>query len=451
MKLEMKEGLIKKTKAWGKKAFDIQSRILIRNSSWVFSENLTRTSLNFIRAIVIARVLGAELYGTYAMVVAFCMTVQEFFNLNLGTTVVKFGAEFKAEQRKDRLLSLIKAAFFTTLITAIISILTIFLLICFSYETFVKKPNLGIFVVGYAIAWSTNYFDFISSSILRLFFKFKLNSLIRIIMSFIEFVLIICAILVFKRNLGMFFLAVIGARLINSAIINIAAYIELKGEFKDVSGREKLKDIRSHWKRIRNFTVNNSLSRTVFNLINQGDILLVGMLTNVQQAGYYAIAKKLAFSILMLSNPFANAVFPQFSKLIAEKRKKEIKTMIVKIEKIIGSPVLLSLTAVFFFRKDIIKLIFGPEYIPAADIFFILMIVAAIVAVSFWNLPLIQSIGKVGFRLKIYIIALVVEVIISVVLYPYLEALGISIAVLTAFGLINGFFALENFRYLKKA
>ena len=63
MKLEMKEGLIEKTKVWGKKAFDIQSRILIRNSSWVFSENLTRTLLNFIRAIVIARVLDTNFFA----------------------------------------------------------------------------------------------------------------------------------------------------------------------------------------------------------------------------------------------------------------------------------------------------------------------------------------------------------------------------------------------------
>ena len=345
---------------------------------------------------------------------------------------------------------LIRSAFLATLITAAISIITILTLISFSYDTFIKKPALSIYVIGYALAWSTNYIDYISSSVLRLFFKFKLNSLIRIVMSVVEFVLIISAVLIFKQNLAMFFLAVICARLVNSAFINIAAFLELKDEFRGKRTRERIRNLKEYWKRIRNFTINNSLGRTVFSLINQGDVLLVGILTDAVQAGYYAIAKKLAFSILRLSDPLANAAFPQFSQLVVAKRKQEIKTMIIKIEKIISIPASLLLMAVFFIRKEIILLFFGSEYLPAADIFFVLIIVASVMAVFFWNLPLIQSIGKVALRLKVYIAALLVEIILAVFLYPSLGALGVSIAVLSAFLLINGLFAHINFKYMRE-
>ena len=121
--------VVQKIKAAGRKLFDKQSRILIKNSSWVFLENFIRTVLNFTRAIIIARVLGAELYGTFVMVVAFCMTTQEFFNFNIGTTVVKFGAEFKSEKNYDLLTIIIKGALYLTLITATVSIVVVGLLI----------------------------------------------------------------------------------------------------------------------------------------------------------------------------------------------------------------------------------------------------------------------------------------------------------------------------------
>lgn len=431
------------------KYFDKQSRILLKNSSWVFLENFIRTILNFTRAIIIARVLGAELYGIFAMVVAFCMTTQEFFNLNLGTTVVKFGAIFRADKRMDQLTILVKGAVFITIITALVSVLTIWLLLTFSYDTFIKTSGLTIFVVGYAMAWSSNYFDYISSSILRLFFKFKVNSVVRIVMLIIEFITIVITLIIFKKNLIAFFSAVIFARLINTSIINIVAYLEVKEDLR-MDTRLKFFKIKDHWREIRSFTINNSLSRTVFNFINQGDILLVGLLTGVAQAGYYAIAKKLAYSILRLSNPLTNAIFPQLSQLIADKKMREIKIMIIKFIKIFSVPSIVSLFLVFLFKEEIINLIFGTEYLPAANIFFVLMIVSVVMSISFWNLPLIQSIGKVGLRLIVYIIALFIGVLASIMFYSSLGAIGIAYAVLISFIFINIAFLFINFSFLNK-
>lgn len=443
--------LIEFLRRWLRVKLDFQSRVLLRNSSWVFGENLVRTMLNFLRAIMVARILGAELYGTYAVVVAFCMTVQEIFNLNLGTTVIKFGAEFRSENRLDRLTALVSGAVGVTLITATVSVLTIGALISVSYATFIKQPGLGVLVIAYSVAWSTNYFDYISSSMLMLFDRFRLNSLIRMVMNLVEFVFIVVALLVFKRNLPLFFAAVIAARLLNSAIINLASYNEFREEIPRTDAKVRIRSMGSRWRDIRNFTIQNSLGRTVFNVINQGDVLLVGVLTSASQAGYYAIAKKLAFSILRLSDPLSRAIFPQFSRLIAERRLSEIRVMITRFLRIGTLPSVLLLGGVFTFRVSIIDLLFGSQYVPAADSFFALMVVAVIMALCFWNRPMIQSTGRVGLRLVVYIIALLVEVLVALLLYPGLEALGIAISVLAAFLIINISFAVVNFNYLKHA
>jgi hypothetical protein len=76
-----------------KERLDGQLKVLIKNSSWVFFANGVRTLLTFVKSIIIARGLGADLYGNYVLVVAFVGTIQEFFNLNIGAAVIKFGAD----------------------------------------------------------------------------------------------------------------------------------------------------------------------------------------------------------------------------------------------------------------------------------------------------------------------------------------------------------------------
>ena len=91
-----------------KKRLDKESKTLFKNSSWVFFSNFFSTALAFLRSVVIARGLGAEIYGTYAIVVAFVALIQEFLNPNIGTALIKFGAVYHDEQRTDKLMAMVK-------------------------------------------------------------------------------------------------------------------------------------------------------------------------------------------------------------------------------------------------------------------------------------------------------------------------------------------------------
>ncbi|MBK8414958.1 MAG: oligosaccharide flippase family protein [Bacteroidetes bacterium] len=53
--------------------------------------------MTFIRSIVIARGLGAELYGIFAVMTAFIVTIQAILNLNLGAVVIRFGSKYKTD------------------------------------------------------------------------------------------------------------------------------------------------------------------------------------------------------------------------------------------------------------------------------------------------------------------------------------------------------------------
>ncbi|MBL0340965.1 MAG: oligosaccharide flippase family protein [Bacteroidetes bacterium] len=215
-----------------KSKLDSQSKTLFKNSSWVFVSNMIGTALTFVRAIIIARGLGAELFGIYTVIIAFIATVMEVLNLNLVTPLIRYGALYKEEQRPDKIVALIKLCLLTTLIISMLSILAVSVLTFTSYSTFIKAPGLEWFSISYSFVASILLFNNISRGALRLYFRFKVNSIIQVIMDVAELALIAIAVLIFPKQLDYFLIAILTSRLINGIIPTVAAFKELMPELK---------------------------------------------------------------------------------------------------------------------------------------------------------------------------------------------------------------------------
>lgn len=408
---------------------DTQSKLLLKNSGWVFFSNFFSTGLAFLRSVIIARGLGPGVYGTYAIVVAFVGLVQEFLNLNVGTALIKFGAVYHTENRNDKLMSFVKSGLLVSFIMAVFSIVVIAILCAVSYDTFIDKPDLEWFIISYAVAASITYVNSISRAMLRLHYKFRMSSIIQMIMDVIETVAIAIAVYFYPKNLNVFFVAIIITRFLNGFICNLLAYYELKQELMPhLSAPMHL--IRDERKSIWDFIFGNSIGNSLKTIISQGDVLLLGILSGPQQVGFYAVAKKLAYSVLTLSDPLVQSIYPQLSKLLAEKKYREMKQMLVKITSIALIPGLIFIVLTYFLNEWIITTVYGMEYLPATTAFLYFVIGAVLGATTFWTLPLVQSLGIVRIRIKVYIATIVLGTTLAYLLVPTMHNAGMSLALL---------------------
>lgn len=442
------EKLIDIAKAGVGKRLDRESKTLFRNSSWIFVSNFTGIALSLVRSVVIARGLGAETFGSYTIVVAFVVIVQEFLNLNLGTAIIKFGAKYHHDNRIDKLVAFIKASLRITALMMIISIVVIACLAVFSYSLFVHKPDLEWFVIFYAIASGTKYFNAISNGILRLYFKFRLNSIIQIIMNVIETSLVVIAVLLYPRNLHVFFIAVITGCFLNGLISNWMAYWELRKEFKPFLDA-KFDLIRDEMKQVKTFVIGNSLGNSLKSVMAQGDVLLLGALSGPVPVAFYSIAKKLAYSILTLTDPFMQSIFPQFSKLLAGEKFIETKRMLRKITMIAAIPSVVFILVTLFFKEWLFVTIFGREYIGSVYPFIYLLLSAVFSSVTFWALPLIVSLGLVRLRIQVYLLAIAAGAAIAYLSIPRMQASGMALALLCVNVIINTVFIYIGYRKMK--
>lgn len=413
------------------KRFDPESKNLLKNSSWVTVANTLGAIFAFVKTIAITRILGAELFGTYALAIAFIITTQEFLRLNISMGLIRYGAIYASEDRKDKIVAIIKFSLGLSTISAILSIIVLGIITLFSYSTFIKAPGLTIYIIAFAFANSLNFIDAISKASLKLFYKFKTNSIIQMIMDTVETTIVISTLYIYGANLEAFFTAVISARVLNSITCNIAAYRELSLELSPYL-KSQIKLIQYHKKEFFSYIFGNSLSSSLKVLMNQGDVLLLGNMGSTSAVGIYATAKKLAYSVLTLTDPLASSIFPQLSHLIASKDHLKIKVMIKKITGIMLIPSLFVLIICFFLKATIIEFLFGKEFIEAAEPFMILLICALQGAVFFWALPLIQSMGLIKKRFLVYLSAIIIGGITSILLIPSWNESGAAIGLLVA-------------------
>jgi len=412
-----------------KKKLDPESKILFRNSSWVFFSNFFSTGLAFLRSILIARGLGVSVYGTYVVVVAFVGLIQEFLNLNIGTALIRFGAVYHAEGRKDKLMALVKVSLFFSFVMALLSIVVIALLSRLSYSTFISEPGLEWFIVAYAAAASVTYLNSVSRGLLRLYYKFRLSSIIQMIMDVIETAAIAIAVIFYPRDLNIFFIAVIITRFLNGFICNALAFWELRKEL-GVSESSPVSLIRGDLNEFKKYVLGNSLGNSLKTLISQGDIVLLRALTSAEQVGLYNVAKKLAYAVLTLSDPLVQSIFPQFSRMLAEKKFLETRRMIFRISSLAIVPAALFMVLTIAFSQSIVGLIYGAEYLASAGSFRFFIIGATTASVTFWMLPLVLSLGLIKERLGIYVITIIVGVLLSILIVPSQQASGMAMVLL---------------------
>jgi O-antigen/teichoic acid export membrane protein len=423
-----------------KRFFDLQSITLLKNSSWVFVSNFIGAVLAFAKAILVARLLGAESYGVFTVIIVFIGTIIEVFNLNLGAALIRFGSGYNTEGRNDKVLALIKASLLASCLVLTVSVLATTLFTLFSYDSFILKPDLEWFSILYAIAAGSVFFNQIGRSALRLFFRFKKNALIQIVLDLIDFSVIVTALLFYPSRLDIFLTAVLITTFINGVIPNIAAWKELKPElpgWTDVSIKSILPDL----KPIRSFVFRNSLAKTLQSLTNKGDVLILGLLSaNPVQVGLYAVGKKLAYYVLMFTDPLVTSVYPQFCKLREEKNHSAILKMIRRLTLLSAGPAVLFVSLSFLIGEWAVTLIFGKDYTSAGVTFGVLSISAALQASLFWMQPLLQAFDLMSQRVWVFLTGIITGAAAAWLLVPVSGSTGMAWAVVVSQLIMTSFF-----------
>jgi O-antigen/teichoic acid export membrane protein len=403
--------------------------IMLKNGSLILSSNLFKALLNFIRSIVVARALGVDLLGTFALISAFSLFVLGFFDFTLSTAIIKFNAKH-LNKNQDKFNGILKLGYLTIFFVIPIYLALIYAVLYFSYDTFFTIPDLQLYIYCFATISALALFDGFAQSLLRLTNNFKLEAMIAITISVIEFIFFVGAIFMYENSFSMFLVAVIISKILGFLLFNIITFRKISLSFFKILMTPLSVVEHEEKKAFVNFCTHNYLAKLCKNAVDTGDILLLGYFSTETQIGLFTIAKKLGKTVFIFVDPLIKSSFPQLSKLYIEKQFGEIKKLIVSFLKLLIIPAVVGTTIAFFFAGTLIEIAYGGEFLGATPIFSILLVSFVIQALFFWTLPLLWSMGLANYRLYINFTVMAIGVPLSVYFIPNYLGIGAAIVVL---------------------
>lgn len=203
---------------------------------------------------------------------------------------------------------------------------------------------------------------------------------------------------------------------LSSASITVAGYVQMRRLTSELGTEQAPAGVDR--KAFIHFSLATSTSGLLNALRQKGEPLLIGALVGVGAVGAYAVAARISLVILRFADAARMSVYPEIAGLVArdqadEARKVAFRT--VKIGTIVAIPAYI---VVILFGRQIMTLLFGPEFAHGYLSLIFLISAAGIYTTVFAMGPLIQQIYGAGRLLLINLIAFAGFLASTVVILP---------------------------------
>ncbi|WP_439128205.1 oligosaccharide flippase family protein [Polaribacter sp.] len=386
---------------------DFKKKIVFRNYFFLLIIQFTNIVLPLITFPYLVRVLGAKNYGIVMMAHSLAIFLGIIVDFGFNISATREVSLLKGD--KELLSKFYSNVILIKTFLVLISFGILLFIVSFVYKFNVNKEvylySFGI-VLGQAL-FPTWFFQGIE--------KMKIITFINLLSKIIFTALIF----IFIRQENDFLLAPI----FNSLGFIISGFLGLLISFKYVNVSKP-----NFQKIIQIIKESFSLfSSNVFvSLYTTLNTLILGLFTSELLAGVYVSMEKLIVAIKSLYSPLYQAIFPNISN------KKNIE--IIKYVKRLIVPVLLSGVAIMLFvivfAENILEFVFDNELITSY--YFILQILASIAVFSSLNMLyvtlLLPALKKYNKRLKLLVLAGIVNIIIVIPLIKLYSIKGVAIS-----------------------
>lgn len=391
---------------------------IIRNFSFLTLSQIGEKIFNFLLVIVLARYLGVEEYGVYALAISFVGMFGNLFdgglNFLLTREIASYGRNDALFFRQTLLLKVIVGtAVFAGLIVAAIGM---------QYEARVVY-SIILFAAATLIVSFSNTFRAVFMGHERMEFEGGIAVFYR----FFVFV-------------GVFFLLTAGAALpqlmlpyiVAALTVLILSYYLQAKMFPAMRSVEYLNITKFElFKQAMPFAVGAVMSEIYFNV----DSVMLSKLGDIKTVGNYNAAYRLVFAGLLLANGLSLAVYPYFAKIWKKDRSHVfgVFNSLFKLLLAISLPVSFIIA---FFANDIIVFVFGDKFYASGPILQIL--IWTLIPLYLYHITgrTLEAIGEQGFVARTMVVSVAGNILLNAILIPSFGAKGAAAATLLSTSLI---------------
>ena len=385
-----------------------QIKTIFKNMSWLLISQIIASVCGFIWTILIARYLGVNEYGILGFAISLTGILGITMDFGISTHIIRHisTSPESAEKYVGNAFPL-KTIFSTgtLIITLIILILmksnelTITITLLFVLEGIIKS------------------FMTILNGSFQAFEKMKYQGIGNTLLNTILLIFILLSIF---TDLGIY--GITFSYLIANVIGLIYEYCALTKHIL----KPKFEFDAAFCKRITLLSLPFAATTLLYSIYYSIDVVMLTNIIGNYASGIYNASYKLISVLTLFYSVYISVIFPVMSRFF----KDDKNLLIISYEKSIKYLMLIMIPlaiATMFYSTDIIHLVYGHEYDPASSVLSILIWTVCLLFISGAGNTLLNASHKELTVTKIYAIAAVFNIILNLILIPYLSYDGAAI------------------------
>jgi O-antigen/teichoic acid export membrane protein len=342
---------------------------IIWTSGVILTGNLSSAALGIVSFAIVARSLGAEMLGYFALAQAYVLIINDLFNVQTWESLIKFGAQ---KDNGHDLGRIVKTNILIEICSALLAFTIAFTLIdeigrILGWDrTLIDLARLYSFYIPVTLTTLT-------IGVPRLYDKFAIIAKIQFVSAIVKLLLVL---VVHYRGGGVrhFLLAYLAADVLTAVSLNVYSLVLVhrRGAVDWLRTRVKLRrdEIRFLWW---------TNLRTIVRIpVRQLDLLIMNQFLSMHVVGVYKTYKELVGVISRLGDPLNQALYPEYAKLIGRDKVEDSLTVTRKLNRILLSVAIAVLAGYLLTSNFVISRFFGAEYLAYMPAFYLLVLLNCI-------------------------------------------------------------------------
>lgn len=413
---------------------------ILTGSVWALGARIIAAVIGLTTSIIIARAYGAEVLGILSLLQSSLMLATIFTILGTDTSILRLVPEHSVRYSPTSAFKIYRKSQYLVSGMSLIMGSLLFLVSGFLADTIFSKPHLhyyfalGALFIIFKSLMNLNTQAVRGAKMIRAFaFMQLLPSLSKLV------ILVPITIFFYNKNNPIY------AMFASIAITALAGVWIMDRLFKK---NAKSGDVICHmsiWK-ILTISVPMLLASTMFFIIGQTGVIMLGLFRTTAEVGYYSVAVSLSALTTFSATAITTIAAPKFSELYYTKNWYELFYIAKKTTKLMfwtSAPILLILIV---FGKYILWGLYGKEYITAYSAIFFLTIGQFVSASSGATNTFMNMTGKqIAFR-NIICSAAIINILLNYLLIPLMGITGSALAGMAS----TIFWNIASLIYIKK-
>ncbi len=398
---------------------------VVKGSGFVLIGSLISSFILLAVHIIIARVWGKTDLGIFTLAFSFLQLFSTIGALGVTRGVTRNLAYYIGKKDQKIIPDIIFSSIFVTIIASSIIATILFLSSNYIAENIFKEPSFALPLKIFSFVIPINNIINIFVSVFRGFKEIKPLVYFQQIMQNVLFFLFLMSIVFTSSSFIYIFYLYLASLAITCTLLAIYS-------FKKMKGFKILNNVRIEFSQTKPLLL-FSLPLLAVAILNTStswvNNLMIGGIRTASEVGLYKAAGVITGFVSFPIGILLVLYMPVVSNLYGLNKIKEIKRIYIVLTKwlcFLTFPMFLFL---FLFSTQVIKIIYGNEYILASNVLRILLIGAIITNFAGPNGSTLVSIGKPRFVMYSILVATVLNIILNIILIPKYGIIGAALSV----------------------